>query len=414
MTRIADAPTRLPLALLIRACVVGAIGLALHACGYDAPASARWTSTIDTLASGTVLVRNPQVGAWDSASAWRLVEDLRIGAMEGQGPEVFGRVHDLEVDGYGRIYVLDSQASEIRVFDDAGQHVRTIGGPGGGPGELQRPTGFTWAPGWRLWVEDPANGRYTVYDTTGAVHASYPRTIRGVRFRWAGTFDRSGRLYVRGLRVLEQSRESVLICMDSVASPADTFLLPKYEPPTYELVRDGLTRWATTVPFAPSLVWRLAPDGSLWFGITDKYSLYHRSLDGDTLRIVERGHTPLRVTAAERDDALTADYFREMAAQGVRIDPGLVPEYKPAWLGFTLDAEGYLWVIPLLDEEETSAFDVFDPHGRYLGRLPFGIRMQAANPVPVVRGDRLYAVIQDEFGVQYVVRALVEGRDHGG
>lgn len=401
----------LPVAPVVRACIVGAIGLGVGACGSDAPASAGWTGTIDTVAGGTVLVRNPQVGIWDSTSAWRLAEDLRIGAMEGDGPEVFARVHDLEVDAYGRIYVLDSQAREIRVFDDAGQNVRTMGGPGSGPGELERPTGFTWAPTWQLWVEDPGNGRYTVYDTAGAVLATHPRKIDGFRFAWAGSFDRTGKLYVDGLRIMEQGWEGVLIGMDSVASPADTFLLPQYDPPAYELVRDGITRSAATVPFAPSLLWRLTPDGSVWFGITDSYTLYHRNLEGDTMRIVERSHVALPVTEAEREEALAVDYLREMAAQGAKIDPGLVPEYKPAWQGFTLDTDGYLWVIPVLADEKMSAFDVFDPDGRYLGRIPFGVQIQARNPIPIIRGNRLYAVIQDELGVQHVVRAVVAGRE---
>ena len=64
---------------------------------------ARWSGRVDTLPSGTILVTNPATGIWDSASAWQVVEELRIGTAEGSGPDLFGQVAGLEVDALGRI-----------------------------------------------------------------------------------------------------------------------------------------------------------------------------------------------------------------------------------------------------------------------------------------------------------------------
>jgi hypothetical protein len=52
---------------------------------------------------------------------------------------------------------------------------------------------------------------------------------------------------------------------------------------------------------------------------------------------------------------------------------------------------------------EVSAFDVFDPDGRYLGhvRVPESFRI---DPEPVVRGDHVWAVTRDELDVATVVR----------
>jgi sugar lactone lactonase YvrE len=71
--------------------------------------------------SGTVVVTNPTQGVWDSASNWRVSEDLRIGTLEGTGPDLFGQIDALEVDRDGRIWVLEVQAQELRVFGRDGR-----------------------------------------------------------------------------------------------------------------------------------------------------------------------------------------------------------------------------------------------------------------------------------------------------
>lgn len=92
----------LALCLLLTSCAAG-----------DRAASGTWAGTIDTLASGTVHTRNPVNGLWDEATTWRIEEELRIGTMDGTGPDLFGYLYDIAVDDYGRIYALDEQAREV-------------------------------------------------------------------------------------------------------------------------------------------------------------------------------------------------------------------------------------------------------------------------------------------------------------
>lgn len=67
--------------------------------------------TVDTLADGSVLLSSPLHGLWDAnpGARWRLVESLRVrSAVEG-GPETFGNVNFVTVDGL-RMWIVDSQA----------------------------------------------------------------------------------------------------------------------------------------------------------------------------------------------------------------------------------------------------------------------------------------------------------------
>ena len=83
---------------------------------------------------------------------WHVVEELRIGSVNGAGAATFGRIAALEVSSDGRIFVLEDQANELRIFDADGNHLQTVGGRGSGPGEFASPVGMTWAPDGTIWV----------------------------------------------------------------------------------------------------------------------------------------------------------------------------------------------------------------------------------------------------------------------
>src|SRR5687768_2456842 len=65
---------------------------------------------------------------------------LTLGGKD-SGPESFFRIvrGSVSVDGSGNIHVLDFEAKTIAIFDSAGNFLRSLGGPGEGPGELEFP-----------------------------------------------------------------------------------------------------------------------------------------------------------------------------------------------------------------------------------------------------------------------------------
>lgn len=66
----------------------------------------------------------------------------------------------------GRLYVADTYAHDIKVFDDDGTLLRTLGRRGDGPGEFNFPTHLAWA-GDELYVTDTLNSRIQVLDAEG-------------------------------------------------------------------------------------------------------------------------------------------------------------------------------------------------------------------------------------------------------
>ena len=377
--------------------------LALLASCSTAERSAGWRGSIDTLPNGVVVVRNEGGGVWDSATAWRIEEESRIGSTDGEGPTSFGRIADIAVDSRGRIYVLEGETQDIRVFDSTGKHVRTVGRKGHGPGEFDQAIGMRWDPAGRLWVVDQGNVRYTVVDTGGRVVSTRRRPLSGFfTWRWDGGIDSVRRIY-EWYRVPGEMERSVLLRYDTTVASADTFPFPSYQGEVFK-IEDKSRRVWSSVPYTPALSWTSDPRGYIWFGISAPYRIYQRRLGGDTVRIIERVYEPLPVTAADRDSAVTRlDWFTK---QGGHVDESRIPKVKPAFDRFFLDDAGNLWVDPVTArQDDDRVFDIFDPEGRYLGRV------RSTFPIvgtPVFRGNRLYAVTTNADDVPFVVRAHIE------
>jgi hypothetical protein len=98
----------------------------------------QWKGTVVKEGDVTV-VRNPKEPLYKTPIL-ELAEDLSIGGPDAQGEAAFEQVRQAIVDDADVIYVLDQQASNVKVFDASGKYLRTIGRKGQGPGELEFPT----------------------------------------------------------------------------------------------------------------------------------------------------------------------------------------------------------------------------------------------------------------------------------
>lgn len=122
---------------------------------------------------GEILVADSDLGA--------VIRLDRNGAPLGFfGQDVLERPTGLARDAArGRTYVADTHSHDIKVFDDDGRLVETIGERGEEEGELNYPTHLAFA-GDRLYVSDSMNARVVVFDAHGHQVASYGRRGRFV------------------------------------------------------------------------------------------------------------------------------------------------------------------------------------------------------------------------------------------
>ena len=347
------------------------------------------------------VVRNSGEPLWTPVEAWNVVEELRIGSAMSEGPDLFGEVLSFDVDAWGRIFVLDGSAQEVRVFDSDGTFVRTVGSEGEGPGEFIQAGSVDLSRNGEIWVMGMDRGRVSIFDTTGT-YLRQERTNTGgyISKPYRGGFDAMGRYHV----VLLDRR---MARFDQSFNPIDTIAIPE-NPVEREFFETP--RASVSVPFQGSMAWRLSHTGTLWTLLTGRYELTEMTTDGEVLRRVTKDHEPIPVTDEEREQAI--ENLERFTRQGGQIDQSRFPKSKPATASFFIDDEGNLWVeqqVAASDSDNAGRiFDLFDPEGRHLGtlRLPFSLAW--SRPEPIARAGVLYGVTRDEVGVQYVVRARID------
>jgi hypothetical protein len=383
-------------------CIAVTFVLLLAACGTgDAPS---WAGSVDTLTTGVVRVRSPAEGVWGDRRG-QLDETLRIGSVDDGGPDQLGHVQDVTVDDLGRLYVLEAQAKEVRVFGSDGRHVRTFARAGAGPGELKRPLALEWGPGGRLWIVDFGNRRYEVFDTTGAYVASH-RLPTG-SFGFSNHWGSEGLLHERIVEVGEGGRRTMTVrrrLAGDTLVEEDTFPVPETpEPETIEVtIREGdqafTDEWP--IPLAPHSV--LAQDAAGGWWISDPgadYRIAELDLRGDTIRILERTYEPVPVSTEQRRAAL------EDLPEGTELSADRIPSVHPP-VDEILPGRDDLWVKRRTAMDRTG-YDVFGGDGRYLGELVADIPLDRLT-LTDRRGDTAVGVLLGPLDVPYVVKLSVQ------
>jgi len=388
--------------------------IALGSCRATDTATTAWRGTVDTLANGVVHVTNPADGMWNAETAWQLRQTLRLGNAEGDGPAGFGDIADLLVDATGRMYVLDGQSQDVRVFDSAGTFVRTIGRRGSGPGEFQRAVALRWGPGEQLWVVDFNNLRYSIFDTTGVFLGAKPRASVLRARPWPGTIDADGRVaeLVVDQATIAEPAPALLLVRHRFESdrpiPVDTIRVPRDAASYFEHTNSSSGLVRARVPFTAETVWRYDARGFLLSGFTDRLRIVRQHVNGDTARIIDVPHRPAPVAAAEREDAIQA--LAWFVQEGGQYDESRIPTTKPAFKSMYADPQEYLWITPWESADGGHVrFALIDPDGRYLGVAQADFAGVVSSVL--VRGRDLYLVVRGEDDAPYVVRAHIVGRE---
>ncbi len=106
----------------------------------------------------------------DSLPAWGSVfseEAFRVGQLGGAEHETFGEIGGAAFVG-SDLVISDAQANRIHVFDGEGRHVRSMGGPGQGPGEFRRVGPIVSLPDGSIAALDAGSNRLQVFARDGS------------------------------------------------------------------------------------------------------------------------------------------------------------------------------------------------------------------------------------------------------
>ena len=348
---------------------------------------------------------------WGTATA---VEELAIGVEFGADEYMFGWIRSLAVAGDGTMYVSDSQANVVRMYDAAGTFVRTIGRQGQGPGEYSSAPYLRVRDDGTLLMRNPGSARISFFSPAG----EYVDSLSARSGIGPIELDPQGNLYLlRGRGGSEMVKYSVegeelgRIEMPPRETTSNTFLLGREDV------------WA--FPLQTVSAW--SPLGYPVTGRTDAYDIELRKPDGTVH--VRRDLAPVPLASDERAEweVFRRGILAQQRAMNDDQEADPIPSVKPFFRDLWVGDDGRIWVWryvaaekrddiepvpeqpdrPLLTWREPWTYDVFEPDGTLLGSVVVPERLRPF----AFRGDRIWGAIIDEDGIEKVVRlrAIPEG-----
>lgn len=245
-------------------------------------------------------------------------ELYRVGALDGPVWQQFGRIIDAAFDGTGNLYLLDIDAVIVLVVNQDGDLVRTVGGPGNGPGEFDFPRQLAVMEDGRVVVGDvPRHRAMQMYSSDGA----FDRNVRvgndllGIAGRIYA--DRgggeavllSGRLArIEAMRPADDDDQPGVRPVRRLALDGDTVVFEAmtraWAPPSAGIVKFRLGRQEISTEgqsppprtLDPGLFVGALPGGGVAFSDSSAYAIKVANPDGSVSRILTRPFRPTPVT----------------------------------------------------------------------------------------------------------------------
>lgn len=357
-------------------------------------------------------------------------EDIyRVGSLDGDGWDTFGRVGGVGFDGAGNLYILDTEAVRINVVDLQANLLRQFIREGQGPGEF----GSDTAPALEFAVM--GDGRVTVYDlgqmafTLFGADGEFERMARFAGAQTSYAMIGGIQAFPGMDRVLATSEVSFL--RRTAPGPDDRPSEPSFRHVlSYDLSGDEVridsvaAGWrppGDPEGFRPPLRAGVLPSGTVVYTDSSSYAIKFAGADGRVTRVLTRPFQPRPVTGRIRADEIE----RRLEALGpVRGGNPMLQRMRefrrgqieameffdeiPVVVGLTTSWESTIWVRHRGDRgTEANRIDLISSGGRYLGTFPPG---STAMPSAFGPNGLVAFVETDDLDVPYVaVRRLPEG-----
>lgn len=354
-------------------------------------------------------------GAWEANETWRLGPNPVLELGSSTVPEEnFGDIRSVALLQDGSVLVADRMAGELKLFDETGTFLRTMGRPGEGPGEFKGLAGVQLLREDTIAVFDQPLRRWTAFSKSGKVlgsHTFSSQELPGVSRAYR---HGNGRFTVAGAVVVGPGSGpgyfdlSIPLFSVDIENDQSVFLR---EVPGRQLYR------TKNGALGQALVLRsgcLAIGDRIFVGDGRAWQITVLDQEGTLVEVWERTGVDLsvsdsRLRAAEERSLERFSGNQQALARWRRFYSEIPrPSSLPAYSSLLLDSEGFLWVKGYsLPGEPAASWSVFHPTGIYLG----DVRVPDQFDLMTVTGQYALGVWRDDLEVQHVRVYLVEGRN---
>lgn len=335
---------------------------------------------------------------------------LVVGDREDDAAHLFGRIVGAARLSDGSVAVVDPTVDQVRLFDETGEHLRSLGRMGDGPGEFKN-AWLVWVrPGDTLWVGDYRPWRYNVFAADGAwsraveLDPIYPNPSQG-----GGVLSNGLLVAARTTRPRERSFDTpdTLVVEAHDSNGKLVGVLARLPHRRLGQIRDSTWPDLFIEPVFDGRASVSARGDRIAMGTSRDAEV--RVLDSEfRLTTIVRWNPGDRSVSGTDLDAYQEDYRAQNAwrsepsrADGPRLSPRRpVADQFPAFSGLLVGNAGHLFVFsyPRPGRPRAGAM-VFAPTGEFMCRLPPmpGYTLSEAG------ADYLLLVHLDELDVATVV-----------
>jgi len=363
-----------------------AASMLLVSCGQQ---KAKWKGTIEEQ-DGVIIVKNPAEPIY-TKDVFRLEEDLTIDNVEEDEGFTFQDITHIVVDDDENIYVSDSKAAFIKVFDKSGNYLRTIGKKGQGPGEFLYPFEILVMPQGELMVNDLYQLRVHFFSLDGKYLRQFSSSTMAMFRR--PRVDSEGHIIVGHVNVGDPI-EAVLKKLDSNLNPVLTLAARPLVSKPPAIIEYFEVRRST------NLVWDVAMEDNIVWGVFNKYEIFVNNPEGKLIRKIVKAYDGIGINKEKEEKLIKALFGNNPVPQQTTIK---FPKVYPPFIRFTCDEEGRLFVqtYEKTEDEEEDYYDVFDSEGKYIVRI-------SLKYTPLVwKNKKSYMIEENEEGFQVVKRYKV-------
>ena len=301
---------------------------------------------------GVKIVTNPDYPK-DGVIEYTLVEDLSIGGNVDEENYVFHRPQDVKVDADGTIYVVDFGDSTVKLYDQEGKYISTIGGQGQGPNEFGRALQISLGSGDNIFVLDPLSYRVAILNKVGEYLGGF--RIEGGSLSGFDT-DSKNSIYV-GINIQEEDLRWLNIrCFNRDGEESvnyGNFKLVQSIAKKVKTKGGGVIVTSSLSRLAPTTIWKVNPDGKLYVAFGDTYQVSVYNTDGSLDFKFGRLYTPVP--------------YKPGRKPGQSTEVGIFNILTRRWL---FDGEGNIWIEFFMGTEpDNFVYDGFSPDGIYLKQV---------------------------------------------
>jgi len=373
-----------------------AVAIAVLIFGATDGNAGTWAGKVTPGANGAKAVSSPAKGFSESATI-KLPELWRLGGDSEDEEEFFGVISDIDIDGTGQVYLLDSQLNEAKIYTKDGEFVRSIGREGEGPGEFRMPSAMFFTKDDKVAVMQMMPGKIVQLAKTGEPSGEYPipQAPDGGFQMIQGGDARGGNVVLYMARQKfdqaagKWSRSSFLASVDATGKQTATYA-SKENVISMASAEMNDASWDTF-----ERRWDVGPDGKVYAcNSYDNYEVTVYDKSGKVEKTITREYKHVPRSAEEKD------FMNRMFSHWAKMIPNCtvtINDMNKDIENIYLRDDGSLWVLSStgarnLAKGTLGTFDVFNPEGQFVKQVTLQGQGNPLEDLYVFEKDRLYVV----------------------